>query len=274
LIIVHKSPPAATGRIGIAVAERDVVFNETFYGYSPGAHPDAASLVRYLALILGSQLAVWLALVTSGEFGFEREVIEKYTLDRIPIPDFDALEPVRRKEVFQLFERLRMGEVSWQDIDEWVARLYGLGTRDLQVISDTLAYNLPFSENKHRAQSLPMPEEKARFCEVLASELAPWCERFGSSLVVRPAFQPAASPWHGIELRVGNTHATSENDWEGLLRAADEVMSSEILIRTDGNGLLIGRLAQQRYWSETQARLLAQRIIWSHLDILKGCIEV
>jgi len=273
LIIVHQSPPAATGRIGIAISEKDVVFNETFYGYSPKAHPDAAALVRYLALILGSKLAVWLALVTSGKFGFEREVIEKSTLDRIPIPNFDALSPTTREEIFRLFERLRTNEVSWQDVDEWVARLYGLGARDLQVISDTLAYNLPFSENKHRAQSLPRLEDRARFCEVLAKELLPWCERFGSSLVVRPMSQPSASPWHGIELRVGTTQAISESDWEGLLRAADEVMSSEILIRTDGNGLLIGRLAQQRYWSETQARLLAQRIIWSHLDILKGCIE-
>ncbi|MFN9525648.1 MAG: class I SAM-dependent DNA methyltransferase [Pseudomonadaceae bacterium] len=271
LIIVHKSPPAATGRIGIAVSDQNVVFNETFYGYSPGSHPDAAVLVRYLALILGSKLAVWLALVTSGEFGFEREVIEKSTLDRIPIPDFDAFAPAAREEVFQLFESLRADEVSWQDVDEWVARLYGLGARDLQVISDTLAYNLPFSENRHRAQSLPSSEEKARFCDVLARELSPWCKRFGSSLVVRPVSQPATSPWHGIELRAGAAaQATSESDWEGLLRAADEVMSSEILIRTNGNGLLIGRLAQQRYWSETQARLLAQRIIWSHLDMLKG----
>jgi hypothetical protein len=33
LLIVHKSPPAETGRIGVAVSEADVVFNETFYGY-------------------------------------------------------------------------------------------------------------------------------------------------------------------------------------------------------------------------------------------------
>lgn len=46
--------------------------------------------------------------------------------------------------------------------------------------------------------------------------------------------------------------------------------ASEIVIRDGQGGLLIGRLAQRRYWSETQARLLAQRIVWTHVDLLKG----
>ena len=54
-LIVHKSPPAVTGRIGVVVSDKGLVFNQTFYGYSPGAHPDAALLVRYLALVLGSK---------------------------------------------------------------------------------------------------------------------------------------------------------------------------------------------------------------------------
>jgi hypothetical protein len=31
LVVVHQSPPATTGRIGVAISEKDVVFNETFY---------------------------------------------------------------------------------------------------------------------------------------------------------------------------------------------------------------------------------------------------
>ena len=131
------------------------MFNETFYGYSPQAHPNAALLVRYLALVLGSKLVVWLALMTSGEFGIEREVIEKATLDRVPLPDFDNIEASRRREISMLVEGLRSGEVTWDEVDEWVIRLYGLGQRDLQVVFDTLEFNLPFAENRRNAQAVP-----------------------------------------------------------------------------------------------------------------------
>ena len=152
-LIVHKSPSAVTGRIGVVASDEGAVFNETFYGYSPGAHSDAALIVRYLALVLGSKLVVWLALVTSGEFGFEREAIEKATLDRIPLPAFDKLEASWRHEIAPLVDGLQSGEVTWDEVDEWVNDLYGLGKRDLQVILDTLEFNLPFAENTRKAQA-------------------------------------------------------------------------------------------------------------------------
>lgn len=273
LVVVHKSPPAVTGRIGVAISKQSVVFNETFYGYSPHAFFDGDGLVRYFVLVLGSRLAVWFALVTSGEFGFEREVIEKATLDRIPLPDFRTLLPSQRDEVHTLFQGLQEGKTSWNEVDEWVAELYGLGTRDLRVISDTLEFNLPFACSKQAAQAIPTVEEQSRFCEVLANELTPWCERFGSKIAVHRLQLPAISPWYGIEVRTSPRDDTVRVEgcaWEGLLRAADDTAASEIVFRGEDAALLIGRLAQRRYWNETQARLLAQRIIWSHIDLLKG----
>jgi len=272
LVVVHQSPPVRTGRIGVAIAQQDVAFNETFYGYSTQGFSDPDGLARYLLLILGSKLAVWIALVTSGKFGFEREVIEMATLNRIPFPDFRILTPERRAEIRALSAALTAGKSSWDDVDQWVARLYGLGARDLQIISDTLEFNLPFAQNKRNAQSPPTKQNRAQFCEVLKSELAPWCDRFGSSIVVQEFFQPAASPWCAIDIRTSSNAAatTKPEHWKGLLRAADDAAASEILVRDENAGLLIGRLAQRRYWSETQARLLAQRIVWSHVDLLKG----
>ena len=271
--IVHKSPPAVTGRIGVAVSDEGIVFNETFYGYSPADHPDAALLVRYLALVLGSKLTVWLALVTSGEFGLEREVIEKATLDRIPLPDFDNLEASRRDEIPTLFDKLHSGTVTWKKVDEWVRDLYGLSERDLQVILDTLEVSLPFAENKRNAQAAPSSAERERFCEILRDELRPWCDRFGSTLAVQRIPPLAMSPWQIIAIRTTHHESTEPvptGDWAGLLQAADEAAASEILIDNEPGELLIGRLAQKRYWTETQARLLAQRIAWGHVGLLKG----
>ena len=272
-LIVHKSLPAAKGRIGVVVSDKKAVFNETFYGYSPGPHPDAALLVRYLALVLGSRFMVWFALVTSGEFGFEREVIEKATLDRIPLPAFDELTATRRREIAQLVDGLRSGEVTWDEVDEWVNELYGLGKRDLQVIRDTLEFNLPFAENRRKAQAPPLSAERERFCEVLRDELMPWCDRFGSRLVVGQIPPLATSPWQAIAVRTArleHTEPVLPGDWAGLVRSADEAAASEVVVHDGLDGLLIGRLAQRRYWSETQARLLAQRIAWSHVERLKG----
>ena len=276
LLLVHQSPPAIKGRISVAISEGNAVFNETFYGYSPSGDPDAGLLVRYLALVLGSKLAVWLALVTSGKFGFEREVIEKATLDRIPLPHFEKLTAQQCREIENLVQRLRLGEASWREVDEWVMRLYGLGKRDSQVVADTLEFGLPFAKNKREAQSVPTSAEREKFCEVLRNELSPWCKRFGSTLAVEQISPLPMSPWQAIEVRNVLRDARQNvpaSDWGGLLTAADETAASEIFVHSAPHRLMVGRLAQRRYWSQTQARLLAQRIAWSHVELLRAHSE-
>ena len=273
LVVVHQSPPSATGRIGVAISDEGIVFNETFYGYSPRAHPDAALFVRYLALVLGSKLMVWFALLTSGKFGFERDVIEKATLDSMPLPDFDKLDVSRRLEVATLVQGLQSKKATWDEVDEWVRDLYELDKRDLQVIRDTLEFNLPFAENKRKAQAVASADERERFCESLRDELKPWCDRFGVRLAVGQIPALAMSPWQAIAVRKSRrepTETVPADDWAGVLGAADKAAASEILVDNGTDGLLIGKLAQRRYWSETQARLLAQRIAWSHVELLKG----
>ena len=270
--IVHESPAKSTGRISVAVSDEGVAYNTSFHGYCAGDDADAALLVRYLALVLGSKLTMWFALVTSGRFGVERDVVEKIILDRLPLPPFDGLGPENRDEIRRLVAALDSGAASWEEVDAWVARLYGLGERDLQVVSDTLEFNLPFAENKRRAQAAPLDDERERFCEALRDELRPWCERFGSRVDICPVRSPAPSPWHAIAVRAGRAGAEGtvpDDDWAGLLRAADAAAATEILVEDGSDGLLIGRLAQRRYWSTTQARLLAQRIAWSHVRLLK-----
>ena len=66
LLLVHKSPPAEGGRIRAAVADCDLVFNETYYGYSAKKHNDGRRLVRYLAMLIGSKFALWHALMKWG----------------------------------------------------------------------------------------------------------------------------------------------------------------------------------------------------------------
>lgn len=270
--VVHQSPPAERGRIRVGVADRHVAYNESFYGYCPGETAEAGLFVRYLALVIGSRFALWFALMTSGKFGFEREVIEKAALDRMPLPDFRTLSRERRDEAASLFDDVVDSRRNWIDVDLWVAALYGLGRNDLQTISDTLAYSLPFSETKIAAQARPDEATKGRFCERLRSELEPWTERFNTAIQVHPIHTRATSPWFGLLLHTERTEVLkfSAVDWEGMLSLADATAATELIVETGRGGLLVARLAQNRFWSETQARLLAQHIAWSHLDILSG----
>lgn len=272
ITIVHKSPPAEHGRIRVAVADEPVAYNENFYGYCPGAFEHSNVLTRYLALVFGSKFTLWLALVTSGEFGFEREVIEKAALDRIPLPDVRRLPPGKLDEIVQLFDELRLSKRSWDDVDRWVADLYGLGPTDLQIISDTLAFNLPFAETKIAAQTRPDAKTTAEFCTLLQSELEPWAKRFNTPVSARMVTSRATSPWLGLLLHTGTKppDAAVEKDWAGLLAVADATAATEMMVEDGSGALLIGRLAQNRYWSDTQAHLLAQHIIWSRLDFLRG----
>ena len=182
---------------------------------------------------------IWLALVTSGEFGFEREVIEKATLDHIPLPAFDKLAASRRREVAMLIDGLQSGEVTWDEVDAWVNDLYGLGKRDLQIILDTLEFSLPFAENKRNAQALPSSAERERFRAVLRDELLPWCDRFGSTLAVEEIPPLAMSPWQALSVRAVRREPTGTvpaREWVGLLGAADEAAASEILVDNGSDG--------------------------------------
>lgn len=274
LLIVHKSPPANAGRLRVAVADGDVVFNETYYGYSAHEHPDGARLVRYLALVIGSKPAFWHALVTSGEFGFEREVVEKIIIDTLPVPSFDQLAQSARDQIVPLFDAVagRNDEAAWARVDAWVAELYGLRQRDLQVIDDTLRYELPFAANRNAAQYPPSAAERNNFRAALEAELLPWAQRCGKPLAVTLLDQPTGSPWGLLSIDTAtNPAAAPADDWPEILRLADRLAGTEVLLaEPDCTRLWVARLAQARYWSRSAARLLARRIVWEHADRLFG----
>lgn len=274
LLIVHKSPPAFAGRIRVLVADDDVVFNETYYGYSANEHSDGKRLVRYLAMLVGSKFALWHALITSGEFGFEREVVEKFVIDSMPVPPFGNLVPKDLEEIDRLFEALVTdgSESVWERVDAWAISQYGLSHRDLQVIRDTLSFNLPFADSRKASQTPPTRPETTAFCQVLTSELNPWAQRLGKRINARPVSLPAVSPWEVIQVGTALAPDNPTNqDWPEILRVADQLAASEVIHPDAAAGCLwLARLNQARYWSHSQARLVARRIAWEHLDFLLG----
>jgi hypothetical protein len=173
-----------------------------------------------------------------------------------------------------LFEALVTdgSESVWEQVDAWAISQYGLSHRDLQVIRDTLSFNLPFADSRKASQTPPTRLETTAFCQVLTSELNPWAQRLGKRINARPVSPPAVSPWEVIQ--VGTALAPDNPPYQGwpeILRVADQLAASEVIHPDAAAGCLwLARLNQARYWSHSQARLVARRITWEHLNFLLG----
>jgi len=276
MLLVHKSPPAFAGRMRVLVSVDDIVFNETYYGYSAKEYA-GGRLVRYLAMLIGSRFALWHALITSGEFGFEREVVEKFVIDSIPVPRFEDLQPCDLEQMDQLFEALATGgddsDSAWERVDAWAISQYRLSPRDLQVIKDTLDFNLPFADRRRAAQAPPTGPETTAFCHALTSELKPWDKGSGNTINVHMLNLPGSSPWEVVQVGRASTsdNLTISQDWPEILRVADQLAATEAIYPDAAAGCLwLARLNQARYWSHSQARLVARRIAWEHMDFLLG----
>lgn len=274
LVVVQESPPASFGRIKTAVVQNGAVFSKSFNGYSTPTQTDGL-LVRYLSLVISSKIALWQVLITSGKFGFERDTVEKATIDRLFIPTLESLSERDRGEVFRLFQLVQDGKQNaWDEVDHWCASIFQLRERDLQVVADTLKFNLPFAENRRLAQSPVADEAMNKFCNVLVAELSLWGRRLGRTIQAIPAAKLNASPWRCIRI-TSNTGETKRPevqhmDWAKFLLLADHFAASEVIFKETDGCLWLGRLDQARYWSETQARLVAQNLVWKHMDMLKG----
>jgi hypothetical protein len=221
-------------------------------------------------------MALWMSLITSGKFGFERDVIEKSVIEEIVIPPFEGLEPDRVQEAEVLFARLeKEGSDVWSDVDAWVAKLYGLGERDLTVMNDTLRFNLPYAANRELAQSEPSIHQIEIYCRTLEAELTRFAQRFHYKVRVDPVHDRRSSPWRALHV-VAYRDSEDEDQAKGaipniraLTAVADRASATEIILDEGDQRVTIVLLAQARYWSETQARLAAQRIIWTRPELFK-----
>jgi N-6 DNA Methylase len=277
MLLIKKSPDSGGIRFRSAVSLTDLTFNQTYYGYTAHKRNNPENLVKYLCLIVSSKIALWHALITSGGFGVERDVVEKFVVQEVPMPPFEALDKEAQRKAESLFDALAERETPerWQAVDEWVGALFGLSSDDLQTISDTLEHSLPFGATKKAAQAPVSTERVEQFCAGLESDLVSWGKRFSRPMDVRPVQTPPLSPWRFV---IVSPQGTSQQNLvlEKLMgdqfgQLADSMSSSEIIYVNDTGGyLILGRLNQARYWSISQARLAARRVIWDHVGFLSG----
>ncbi|MFL6547026.1 MAG: type I restriction endonuclease subunit M, partial [Candidatus Udaeobacter sp.] len=274
LVLVRQSPGTDRRRGFAILASKDVAYVSSYYGYSTAGHKYANRLARYLHLLIHSNLWLHFGLLTSSQFGAERNKLQKPSIDDFPIIPLEKLNSRNQKRIVELSQRLIKSESSvFTDIDKFFCSIYGLGADDRQVINDTLEVGQAYRESSgKRACEPPKLSECASFVEDLQELLAPLIDVATSQL--------AAVLWfpHGMStadrtfsaVLFGRAPNTIDEQvyFKSILPLADDTGASQVFMKLDNGGLLIGIRNQYRYWTRTRARLLAAEIIRKHLDTI------
>jgi hypothetical protein len=139
-ILIVKETLSAGPRAIVAVADRDVVYTNAFFGASlPASARQSACLV---AAILSSSFASWFFLMAASEFGIWKRRLLRHDVALLPTPDLKhALKAESGKQLLRVVRRLEKQEPAeddWQTLDQAVFDLYDLDESDRVVVRDGL----------------------------------------------------------------------------------------------------------------------------------------
>lgn len=260
LVLIPQTPDPRRRAPRALLASEDVVFSRSYIGYSASGHSDAEFLARYLFVLLNSNVPVYVALLSSGQFGVERDVYLSEDIAHQPFVAPEALSDAQRAEALRLASLLEASTPDWEAVDRWAASVYHLSEWDREVIADTLQTAAPWSEARAYAQQHPQVSTVAAFASRLGRELQPFVAKAGvRNLAVKVASSDPTDPWQWLTLCAETCTAVDRHE---AVASANDFGATQIFICRDG-ALDVGILAQNRYWTATRARQLA-------IDLLHG----
>lgn len=268
ILLAFQSPTVTEKRITTAFLEANVVFSESLNGWQVNNDVVGTRTGRYLSLLIGSKVALWIILMRGAKFGIEREVVEKSLIEQLPIP---RLNGTQWDIAENLFKRAATAEEGiWKEVDDWAAKLFHLNDDELQTIKDTLEYNLTYSDIREDAERPVSADVCKVFVKTIEAELRPWLALSGLEVGGSVAAYEGFSAWRAFTISVGVTQKNVPPNFEMLHRAADRLACTQLIMERDGPVLHIARLNQARYWTVTKARALAAEIVLSHMNFLQG----
>lgn len=269
LVLVRKGNRADRARGRALVSDVDVAYSESYYGFSAAAHLDGKFLTRYLLVLMHSQVFEYFTLMTSGEFGLEREALQLLDIESFPIITPEQLSHAERALIEHAANGLIDDKPDWQALDRAVQQIYGIGPLDAEAVADALSTRSPFPAAKKLACAPVLPKWTERFCTRLQKELLSVLGASGHQVHVQLLSDHAHLPWKfiAVSLDAQALPTTPPANW---IEHADDLAVSRITIIDAQRPLIvIGLLDRSRYWPPTQARLLASDIIWEHGAMLE-----
>jgi hypothetical protein len=139
-VLIVKETLSAGPRALVAVAERDLVYTNAFFGAA--LPPSRRTEAHLIAGILSSALASWFFLMTASEFGIWKRRLLRHDVSLLPTPDpVQAVKSdagTRLLEMERSLRRKKITDDDWSALDEVVFDLYDLETADRVVVRDGL----------------------------------------------------------------------------------------------------------------------------------------
>ena len=263
LVLVRKTLREDRARGRALLSFGDLAFSESYYGYSTSDHQFSVFLTHYLLVLLHSKLFEYVTLMISGEFGVEREVQQKMDIDRFPFIPPEELSDKQRQAIETCAHQLINKHPDWRMLDHTVGRLYGLSSTDHQILSDTLAINAPYASARERGLAQITDEHIQAFTACLEKELAGAFGAGGHTVQVKTLSTSSIElPWRFFSITLEGATPPLELPDHWIEQVGGLGVSRITLLSADQPSLTVGLLNRYRYWTQSQARLLASELIW------------
>ena len=241
------------GRAICAVAERDVVFTDAFFG---AALPrERVGTAHLLATILSSSLASWFFLMTGSTFGLSMRRLLLRDIEILPIPDLDiAGGSTAGRRLIEFGGRLRIDSPTvqeWKEIDEAVLDLYGLNPADRIVARDglTRAGCQWESGRLASARAAETHADMLSYAETFLSVIGAWLVEGDRRRMRGEVFNlPASAPHRVVRFVLENgtdRSGTSVIETQGSLRDVLDRIGKRLNVRIGGS--LVGQRALRVY---------------------------
>jgi len=255
------------GRALLVQKTDEIVYSESYVGLSCFGHPASEQLSKYIFLLFHSKFHLFFQLLTTSQFGVERDALLPENIRNFPFAELEKLSSETLEQINRLVTRTIQNPTSppWPEIDALIDEIYGLNRWDRQVIEDTLTTCLPDGTAEARQAAKPATQEqKQSFKNTLLNSMEPFFSVTGRSVDVCLCENKAETPWIFIEINTTKQSGPFAVDLSTeVLAKADDLMVSRIIQTNEEcpGCLRIGILDQARYWTSTEARLLSADIL-------------
>ena len=250
-----------------------LAYSESYYGFSAANHPDGEFLAKYLLVLMHSSLFEYWSLMTSAKFGVERESLQLHDVVSFPFVAPEHFEANSRERIDSCAVGLLARQPDWTELDRTVAEIYRLGHYDQEAIRDTLATRSPFPAIKKFASNPVTWHEAEQFCSRLAEELSSVLAVSGHQVNVRQLAGDNRLPWRFIAICLGQCTFPEGLPPNWITHADDLAVSRITIVDAHQPLIIVGLLDRHRYWTQTQARLLASDILWEHGALLEKRVK-